>query len=431
MKTQQPYNYILFVTLLAGWIPISQAQDVTTHSEASMFNVQFNPSAGTINWLTDWEIDSAASSFESSAGFDSAYDEDTDGDGETNASATSTVDIIASTDASTNTLTLNAYSDTEIVDASEVFVTNFSASTLYREFEITGGSGNVDVQFSYEYTAQLMGEAAENRQFEVDYTVIIEVSDGTNTWNITSTDKIEGKNTSITKNYGGVMSDTFTLTFGTPYYVILNVDPESGDGDEDPPLVELLDFKAEAVSGGIKLEWKTATENDNAGFHIWRSDEEDGKYIRITGSLIPAKGDGSTYTYIDKEVKDGVTYYYKLEDIDLFGVSTLRYPVSSSPAKVHLIGPAQNVVLTPDTPPRFEWTKGSYSEFKFQYSDDNGRTIHEIPSDKWMEETSFTPPLAAWKEYAQTRKGQIIFWRVVGKNGQGQAFSEVRSLTIE
>jgi len=66
-----------------------------------------------------------------------------------------------------------------------------------------------------------------------------------------------------------------------------------------------------------------------------------------------------------------------------------------------------------------------------RYSDDNGRTIHEIPAEEWMEETAMTPPLAAWKEYAQTRKGQIIHWRVLGKNEQGQTFSEVRSLSIE
>jgi len=147
--------------------------------------------------------------------------------------------------------------------------------------------------------------------------------------------------------------------------------------------------------------------------------------------MIPAKGDASTYTFIDENVKDGVTYYYKLEDIDIFDVSTFRYPVSSSPAEVLIIEPAPNAVFTPDTPPRFEWSDDRYSEFKFQFSDDNGRTIHEIPADKWMEETSITPQAAAWKEYAQTIKGQIILWRVVGKNEQEQAFSEVRRLTIE
>jgi len=204
-----------------------------------------------------------------------------------------------------------------------------------------------------------------------------------------------------------------------------------GGGGTGSTVITLTSFTATTLQNGVLLEWKTASEIDNAGFHIWRSEEKDGEYIKITDSLILAEGDASTYTFIDENVKDGVTYYYKLEDIDIFDVSTFRYPVSSSPDKVLIIEPAQNAVFTPDTPPRFEWSDDRYSEFKFQFSDDNGRTIHEIPANGWMEETSITPPAAAWKEYAQTRCGQIIFWRVVGKNGQGQTFSEVRSLTIE
>ena len=151
MKIDQLIRNLILALLLAGWSSVIAAQaDVTTHSEATLFNVQINPLAGSLNWLTDWEIDSAASSFESSAGFSSAYDEDVDFNGETNATASSTAQITTSTSGSTNTLVLSANSDTEIDDATDVFVVNFSASTLYREFEITGGSGGVDVQFSFD-----------------------------------------------------------------------------------------------------------------------------------------------------------------------------------------------------------------------------------------------------------------------------------------
>ncbi|OAD23035.1 hypothetical protein THIOM_001139 [Candidatus Thiomargarita nelsonii] len=203
------------------------------------------------------------------------------------------------------------------------------------------------------------------------------------------------------------------------------------DHNDTPTLVELIYFRAIAAVNSVILEWKTAMEIDNAGFHIWRSEEKDGEYVRITNSLLMAKGDDSTYTFIDKDVRDGVAYYYKLEDIDIFDVSTFRYPVLSSPDKVLIIRPVQNAVFTPDTPPIFEWRKGRYSEFKFQYSDDNGRTIHEIPTNGWMEDTSFTPPAAAWEEFASMRKEQMVLWYVVGRNEQAQAFSEVRSLTIE
>lgn len=205
----------------------------------------------------------------------------------------------------------------------------------------------------------------------------------------------------------------------------------------DPTVVTLISFTITVSDGNVILEWETASEIDNAGFYIKRSEEKDGEYIRIT-DLIPAEGgerDGATYTFTDKNVEDGVTYYYKLEDIDFSGVSIFRGPISNSPDpdKVLIIGPVvQNAVFTPDTPPIFEWAEGRYSEFKFQFSDDNGQTFYEIPADnQWMKETSIMPQAAAWEEYAKMKKGQIIFWRVVGQNEQGKAFSEVGSLTIE
>jgi hypothetical protein len=56
--------------------------------------------------------------------------------------------------------------------------------------------------------------------------------------------------------------------------------------------------------------------------------------VKINPTLIPAQGSpnsGATYQYIDENVKLRHTYYYKLEDIDLNGTSTLHGPVSVVP----------------------------------------------------------------------------------------------------
>ncbi|MCK5523918.1 MAG: hypothetical protein KAI83_12370 [Thiomargarita sp.] len=97
-----------------------------------------------------------------------------------------------------------------------------------------------------------------------------------------------------------------------------------------PTPITLISFTATSYYGKVVLEWETATEIDNAGFHIWRATGEDwidGDYstvIRLTDQLIKAQGDGSSYSYIDSNVESGVTYYYALEDIDLFGQSTIH-----------------------------------------------------------------------------------------------------------
>jgi hypothetical protein len=56
--------------------------------------------------------------------------------------------------------------------------------------------------------------------------------------------------------------------------------------------------------------------------------------VKINPSLIPAEGSptsDATYKYVDIDVKNRTTYYYKLEDIDLNGKSTVHGSVSATP----------------------------------------------------------------------------------------------------
>lgn len=219
--------YLIIATLLSIglWLPGDVNGAVTSHSEVDMLNMQITPSAGSINWLTNWEIDSAASGFDNSSGSDSDYDDDHGYDVETSAIA-STDKTFTATTASSNTNTLHAKSDKYLPDSSGNYATTYAASTMYREFEITGGAGYVDVTFSYDFTALLMGDATGNGFFSVDYAVNLEISDGVHTWDITSTDLISGSHTDTTKDYGDTLSDTFTLAYNTPYYISYNVDQE-------------------------------------------------------------------------------------------------------------------------------------------------------------------------------------------------------------
>ena len=83
--------------------------------------------------------------------------------------------------------------------------------------------------------------------------------------------------------------------------------------------VTLVYFNAISGDGEVFLLWETATELDNAGFYINRSQQEDSGYQRINPTIIPPRGDGITgavYEYRDGNVTNGTTYWYKLESID-------------------------------------------------------------------------------------------------------------------
>ena len=114
-----------------------------------------------------------------------------------------------------------------------------------------------------------------------------------------------------------------------PYY-----DMGAYEFQPSPTMISLSGFAAIPRTKTILLTWSTETEIDNAGFNILRAKAEDGDYVKINAALIPAKGsatEGAAYEFIDTDVKNRKTYYYKLEDIDLGGKSTLHGPISATP----------------------------------------------------------------------------------------------------
>ncbi|MEJ2055778.1 MAG: FlgD immunoglobulin-like domain containing protein, partial [Calditrichaceae bacterium] len=108
-------------------------------------------------------------------------------------------------------------------------------------------------------------------------------------------------------------------------------------GDFSLP-VELQSFTAKAGNGKVELNWTTASEIDNAGFAILRSLQKENEYEEIdsyrTNDALKGAGNSSTthqYKYIDQMVGNGMTYWYKLVDVDYNGVRLEHGPVCASP----------------------------------------------------------------------------------------------------
>jgi predicted extracellular nuclease len=101
-----------------------------------------------------------------------------------------------------------------------------------------------------------------------------------------------------------------------------------------PTAVDLVRFEAVPRPRGIRVKWQTATEIDNLGFYLYRSESPDGPWTRLNEALIPSQAPGApvgaTYTWLDEAVQPGVTYFYRLEDVDIYGRSTFHGPVSAT-----------------------------------------------------------------------------------------------------
>jgi RHS repeat-associated protein len=196
-----------FCLLLA--LPKPSEAAVFTHTEAHMSNIQITPMTGTLSWLTDWEVEASSSVFESISGFDWDYDDDFDDfDGEASAGA-STAYTSASASTSSNNITLDSATNANLPD--NVNLSHIeSESTMYRDFEIAE-SGPVDVHISYNYSAEFMGQATGVDHFLLKYATTLEISDGFNNWDLTSTESISGFDLSTNESYGGLLDFTVTL----------------------------------------------------------------------------------------------------------------------------------------------------------------------------------------------------------------------------
>jgi len=87
-----------------------------------------------------------------------------------------------------------------------------------------------------------------------------------------------------------------------------------------PVPVELTSFTAQASTEGVLLKWTTASELNNHGFEIERS--QDGTEF-YTVAFIQGAGtttEGKEYSYTDNiEYKGGETFFYRLKQVDLDG----------------------------------------------------------------------------------------------------------------
>jgi len=96
--------------------------------------------------------------------------------------------------------------------------------------------------------------------------------------------------------------------------------------------VTMSSFDAKWQSGKVAVNWKTATELNNVGFNILRSESGGGSFSKInyTPSRPECMGSitGCQYSFTDTSVVSGKAYYYRLQSINTSG-GTETYSVTA------------------------------------------------------------------------------------------------------
>ena len=104
------------------------------------------------------------------------------------------------------------------------------------------------------------------------------------------------------------------------------------EGSVVPNAVELASFEARAGVRFVLLEWVTASEYENLGFHVYRRLEGETEFERLNDQLLVGRGTTDLtgrYALVDGTLTRGVTAEYLLEDVEIDGTATLHGPVTA------------------------------------------------------------------------------------------------------
>lgn len=97
--------------------------------------------------------------------------------------------------------------------------------------------------------------------------------------------------------------------------------------------VTLVKFEATWQSTtSILVVWETSSELDTTAFFLYRAESPNGPWDFYI-DWEPAVGDeftGASYSYVDREVTQGITYYYRLEETTSDGSSNFFGPVMAT-----------------------------------------------------------------------------------------------------
>lgn len=131
-------------------------------------------------------------------------------------------------------------------------------------------------------------------------------------------------------NYGGANEDLIWQTFarrGLGFSATQGNTNDRTDGSEAfdlPPSVfpvELLSFSGRAAKEEIQLDWQTGLEQNNRGFEIQRFHEQNQEFVPIGWvDGIGNSDTGSPYQFTDREVQAGISYTYRLKQMDFDGL---------------------------------------------------------------------------------------------------------------
>ena len=97
-----------------------------------------------------------------------------------------------------------------------------------------------------------------------------------------------------------------------------------------PTAITVAAFHATQIGDGVFITWETSLGINIAGFNIYRADSSSGVRQKVNSALVPVKApgqtSGSSYEWLDKNIKTFPSYWYWLEIKDIAEETTWHGP---------------------------------------------------------------------------------------------------------
>jgi hypothetical protein len=205
-----------------------------------------------------------------------------------------------------------------------------------------------------------------------------------------------------------------------------NEEPSKSVGDTTRALpVELTNFAASIESGGTVLQWSTASETNNAGFHVERRiDDEPFRHL----GFVEGRGtsaEAHTYRFRDADLPfEAETIEYRLRQIDVDGTSEHFGPVvveRGAPDRFALHGNYPNPAVQQTTLP---YELAQPGDVNVRLYDVLGRRVLNAPLGR-KSAGRYIHPL----DVSRLASGTYFFELRVERDGQ-TVFREVQKVTL-
>ena len=187
--------------------------------------------------------------------------------------------------------------------------------------------------------------------------------------------------------------------------------------------VELSSFSANVNGVNIELSWSTATETNNQGFEIERSEDNE-SFEKI--SFVPGFGtttEPKSYSYTDQLVTNG-TYYYRLKQIDFDGSINYSDVVEAEVTLPGVFTLEQNYPnpFNPSTSIRFSLPVDAHVTIG----------IYNLVGEKVAEavNSDFTAGFSKVSFNASQLSSGVYFYRIDANGINGKNFSSIKKMVL-